>query len=80
VKIKKANTQRLKKTSNKRSQRPTQNHINKKKKRIRSPLINDNKNDGLEENIQLSIEKRNEAMNNTVDNDNTVDMQFSKKL
>jgi hypothetical protein len=50
VKIKKANTQRLKKTSNKGFQRPTQNHINRKEKRIQSSLINNN-DDGLEKDI-----------------------------
>jgi hypothetical protein len=74
VKIKKANAQRLKKTSNRRFQRPTQNHINKKKKRIQSSLINDNENDELEENIQLSIKKRNKIVNNIIDDDNIVDI------
>jgi hypothetical protein len=73
IKTKKANTQRLKKTSNREFQRLTQNHSNKRKKRIQSPLINDNEDDELEEDVQLFIIKRNEAVNDIVGDDNTVD-------
>jgi hypothetical protein len=43
-------------------------------------LINDNEDEKLKKNIQLSIEKRNEAVNDIINNDNAVDIQLSKKL
>ena len=71
VKNKRANTQR-KKTFNKQSRKPKRKINNRRRKKALSPLISNNEDDGLEEGIKLPIEEENEAVDNTVDDDNGV--------
>ncbi len=71
VKNKRANTQR-KKTFNKQSRKPKRKINNRRRKKALSPLISNNEDDGLEEGIKLPIKKENEAVDNTVDDDNGV--------
>ncbi len=80
VKNKRANTQRKKKISNKQSPKPKRKVNNKREKKARSPSINNNKNDRLEEGIKLPIKKENEAVDDTVDNNNGVRIQLSMEL
>jgi len=80
VKNKRANTQRKKKTSNRQSRKAKRKINNRKKKKTRSPSISDNKNNRLKESIELFIKKENEAVNNTINDDNSVRIQLSIKL
>ncbi len=72
MKNKRANTQRKKKIFNKQSRKSKRKINNKKKKKARSSLISDNKDNRLEEGIELLIEEENEAVDDTVNDDNGV--------
>ena len=80
MKNKRANAQRKKKISNKQSRKFKQKINKRRGKKTRSPLISDNKDNRLEEGIKLFIKEENKAVDDIIDDDNGVGVQFLMEL
>ena len=80
MKNKRANAQRKKKIFNGQSGKPKRKVNNRRGKKARSPSINNNEDNRLEESIELFIKEENEAVDDIMNDNNSVEVQLLMEL